>query len=49
MKSHVVMDTNVAVVANGLTPQASPDCTAACVAALERIQSDHRLVLDGQE
>ncbi len=41
-----VVDTNVLVVANGKTEQASPDCIRECVNALERIQKKGRLVLD---
>lgn len=46
MKPEVVMDTNVALVANGSAEQANPDCVRACIAALKRIRSEQRLRLD---
>ena len=42
------MDTNVAHVGNGATPQASPKCVTACVDRMERIMQEERLVLDDQ-
>jgi hypothetical protein len=42
------MDTNVAVVANGRTPQASADCASACIDALLHIREACRLLLDGE-
>jgi hypothetical protein len=42
----VVVDTNVAVVANQKTPQASPDCLQACLNALPRITEKGIVVLD---
>ena len=43
----VVVDTNVAVVANRKSPQASPHCENACINRLERIMSgEDKLVLD---
>ena len=48
MRTDVVMDTNVAVVANGAASHAGPDCEDACLSALERIRNEHRLVLDNQ-
>ncbi len=45
----VVVDTNVAVVANGHSRQASPCCVSNCVKRLGRITSgDEKLVLDNQ-
>lgn len=46
MKPAVVMDTNVAVVANGKTPQASPACVVNCLDRLQKIRDDERLLLD---
>ena len=41
------MDTNVAVVANGMTEQASPTCISACIDELRQIQQGRlRLLLD---
>lgn len=48
MTMEVVMDTNVAVVANGEAEQAGPECVATCMRTLRRIRNDHRLVLDDQ-
>ncbi len=44
----VIVDTNVAVVANGRqkSPQASPSCVVACVERLHDLQLRHTLVLD---
>ena len=43
----VVVDTNVAVVANGQSPQASPNCVAICINRLERIiRGEEKLALD---
>ena len=45
----VVVDTNVAVVANGQSPQASPNCVAICINRLERIiRGEEKLVLDNR-
>jgi hypothetical protein len=41
------MDTNVPVVANGRTSQASPDCVLACIDALLRIRENCLLLDDG--
>lgn len=46
MKPAVVMDTNVAVVANGKTDQASPACVVNCLDRLQKIRDDERLLLD---
>lgn len=44
----VVIDTNVPVVANGRSEQASPDCVLACVQKLRRVTQRGRVVLDDQ-
>jgi hypothetical protein len=41
-----VVDTNVAVVANGLSEQADPVCVIACIDALENIQDNGMIILD---
>ena len=41
-----VVDTNVAVVANGRSPQASPDCVDGCASALDQLKDSGILVLD---
>ena len=41
----VVMDTNVAVVANGAAEQAGPDCVDACIEALAYVRKARRVVL----
>lgn len=48
MKPLVVVDTNVALVANDSSPQAGPDCVIACVKRLEEVQSGERVALDEQ-
>ena len=45
MKAYV-MDTNVAVVANGRSPQAGAPCIGACVGALEEIIAGGVLLID---
>ena len=42
----VIVDSNVAAVANGLASQADDACLSRCVAELRRIQRDCRLLLD---
>ena len=43
----IVVDTNVAVVANGESPQASPNCVNICINRLKRIMGGEiKLVLD---
>ena len=43
----VIVDTNVPVVANGQSPQASPNCVDTCINRLERIiRGEEKLVLD---
>ena len=45
----VIVDTNVAVVANGQSPQASPNCVDTCINRLERIiRGEEKLVLDNR-
>ena len=46
MRPAVVMDTNVAIVANAQTPQAGIQCVQACIQALKRIRAEQRLLLD---
>lgn len=46
MNGTVVMDTNVAVVANGEAGQATPDCVTACIDQLLLIREQHRTLLD---
>ncbi len=46
MRSAVVVDTNVAVAANGQTPQASIDCVRGCIRALLHVRAERRLLLD---
>lgn len=41
-----VVDTNVPVVANGRSEQASPSCVLACVESLEEIKNNSVVVLD---
>jgi hypothetical protein len=42
----VVVDTNVAVVSNGKTPQASLDCVEACIAKLVDIRNRRKVLVD---
>ena len=45
----VIVDTNVAVVANGQSPQASPNCVDTCINRVERIiRGEEKLVLDNR-
>lgn len=44
--SQMVVDTNVAVCANGETPQASPRCVIACVDALEALKRRGTVLID---
>lgn len=46
MMAPVVVDTNAAVVANGETPQAGPECVRACIARLEEIQEKGIVLVD---
>lgn len=43
----MIVDTNVGIVANGNTPQASPACVLTCVQRLRAIVGGDRVVLDG--
>ncbi len=45
-KTEIVMDTNVAVVANGKTGQADKDCILECIVRLRHIQEECLLLLD---
>ena len=45
-KTEIVMDTNVAVVANGKTEQASPCCIRECIDRLSHIMDECCLLLD---
>ena len=47
-KSDLVIDTNVAVVANGKTEQADPTCILECVARLRQLRSENVLLLDNR-
>ena len=45
----VIVDTNVAVVANGQSSQASPNCVDTCINRVERIiRGEEKLVLDNR-
>ena len=46
MRRPVVMDTNVAVVANGEASQARPDCVTACVSRIKSIQKEESILVD---
>ena len=46
VKTEVVVDTNVPVVANGKTDQAGWACEAACIRALIQVQAERRTLLD---
>ena len=46
MRAPVVVDTNVAVVANGETPQASRECVVACIDRLATIQREGTVLVD---
>ena len=48
-KPEVVVDTNVAIVANGNTPQAGETCEIACIEKLDRIQDNCILLLDNMD
>jgi hypothetical protein len=43
-----VMDTNVAVVANGRAPQAGNQCVETCITTLIEMRDHHRVLLDEQ-
>ena len=42
----LVVDTNVAVVANGMSEQASPECVSKCAVRLSQLMRKGKLVLD---
>jgi hypothetical protein len=46
MRAAIVVDTNVAIVANERTPQASLGCVQSCVQSLKQIQAGRRVLLD---
>lgn len=46
MRPAVVMDTNVAIVANGRTSQAGDQCVGNCINALIEIREQRRVLLD---
>lgn len=46
MRAAVVVDTNVAVVANGKTSQAGIDCISACITELGEIRAHRRVFVD---
>ncbi len=46
MRSPCVVDTNVPVVANGKTPQASENCVAACIRELVTLRKNGKVLLD---
>ena len=43
---HVVVDTNVILVANGTHADASPDCVIECIDRLERLMRTGKVVID---
>ena len=45
-KVEIVVDTNVAVVANGKTEQAKPSCIIECITRLQEVQAENCLLLD---
>lgn len=45
--SDVIIDTNVAVVANRQNPGVAPDCIEACIVFLARARTEHVVLLDG--
>ena len=44
----IVVDTNVAVVANGGAPQASRECVLSCVRRLQAVTESGKLALDNK-
>jgi hypothetical protein len=46
MTNHVIVDTNVPVVANRKTAQASPTCVASCIRTIQEVRSHRILVID---
>lgn len=47
-KSELVVDTNVAVVANGIAEQARDECVDKCVAVLTKLRSECLILLDSK-
>ena len=45
-KAEIVMDTNVAVVANNRTDHVNTECVQECIAKLRHLRSERRLLLD---
>ena len=45
-KTEIVVDTNVAVVANGHTPQANLNCRSKCITRLRQVMDGFRILLD---
>ena len=48
MRDTVIVDTNVAVVANGRTAQASPSCIVACIERLSHVKDRNLVLLDAE-
>ena len=48
LKPEVVVDTNVPIVANGKTPQASRDCESTCRRSLRSVRDAKTLLLDSE-
>ena len=46
VKPEIVMDTNVAIVANGKTEQAGPRCRLCCINNLRQMMDERRILLD---
>lgn len=46
MRKDFVVDSNVAVVANGRATHANQDCQLACISKLEQVVRQHRVALD---
>ena len=49
MRASVVVDTNVAVVANGKNPKTGPECVLACIRRLQEIQRAETVLIDDLE
>ena len=47
-QTEVVIDTNVAVVANGKTEQAGPGCILNCIVRLRQVRDEYRVLLDSR-
>ena len=48
MRTATVLDTNVPIVANGMTDQASPDCVITCIDRLRKIRDNEKIVFDDE-